>query len=45
MGFVDLAEYCIKCCEKASQEHPREILKSGILLLTLNMIDFFDKST
>ncbi len=45
MGFVDLAEQCIKCCEKVSQEHPREILKSGILLLSLNMIDFFDKST
>jgi len=45
MGFIDLSEQCIKAFEKVSQESPRAVLKSGVLMLTLNMIDFFDHST
>jgi hypothetical protein len=45
MGYIDLQEQCLKCCEKISMDHPRPILQQGILPVALNMIDFFDKNT
>lgn len=45
MGYIDLAEQCIRCAEKISEVDPRHILKSSISLQAVNMIDFFDTTT
>ena len=42
MVYIDLVEQCIQCAEKISQVNPRHILKNGILLHVVNLIDFFD---
>jgi len=43
-GFVELSEECIKIFERMSHESPRPVLKSGVLLLCLNIFDFFDSN-
>ena len=45
LGFIDLAEACIKAYEKIIHENPPAVLKSGAVGIILQQIDFFDIST
>jgi hypothetical protein len=45
LGFIELSEACVKAIEKISHENPYVILTSQTLQITLNMIDFFEKTT
>lgn len=42
MGFLDLAEACIKAFEKISNENPTAVLKCGAVAAVLEQIDFFE---
>jgi len=44
MESIELEEQCIKFCEKISLDTPREILRSGVLVMAVNFMDFFDKN-
>ena len=41
MGFVELAEACIKAYEKVALENPSAVLKSGAIGCVLQQMDFF----
>lgn len=45
MHFIELSEACIKALEKISHENPYVILTSQTLQISLNMVDFFEKTT
>jgi len=45
LGFIELSEACIKALDKISHENPHAILTSQTLQITLNMFDFFEKTT
>ena len=42
MGFIDLAEACIKAYERIVVENPPAVLKSGAIAFLLEQIDFLD---
>ena len=45
MGFIDLAEACIKAYEKIALENPSAVLKSGAIGCVLQQMDFFEVGT
>lgn len=45
MGFIDLAEACIKAYEKIALENPPEVLRSGAVGCILQQMDFFEMGT
>jgi hypothetical protein len=45
LGFIDLAEACIKSYEKIALENPPAVLKSGAVAIILQQMDFFEFGT
>lgn len=45
MGFVDLAEACIKAFEKIAAENPPAVLRCGAVAGVLQQMDFFELGT
>jgi hypothetical protein len=45
VGFIELAEACIKALEKVVIENPPAILKSGAVECIIQQMDFFVVST
>lgn len=45
LGFLDLAEACLRAFEKISMENPVAVLRSGAVAAVLEQVDFFELST
>jgi hypothetical protein len=45
LGFLDLAEACIKGFDKIALENPSAVLKSGAVAVVLEQLDFFELGT
>lgn len=42
LGFLDLAEACLRAFEKIALENPVSVLRSGAVAAVLEQIDFFE---